>query len=84
MKIHKKMKIGIIGRCMVHFCFNCQSIVNLKLKFLGYNEKNMGFYSTPRKYYLRLSLVSYTDFIALPHPQQTVCGRQRATTFLIH
>ena len=30
------------------FCCNCQSIVNLKLKFWGYNEKNMGFHLTPK------------------------------------
>ena len=29
-------------------CYNFQSIVHLKLKFWGYNEKNMGFHLTPK------------------------------------
>ena len=47
MKIHKKIKIGIpeIG---TFFCSNFQNIVNLKLKFWGYNENNMGFNMTPK------------------------------------
>ena len=36
-------------RCIL--CYNCQleSIVNSKLKFWGYSEKNMGFQLTPKK-----------------------------------
>ena len=37
------------------FCHSCQSRVNLKLKIWCYNEKNMGFHLTPKKYYFRLS-----------------------------
>ena len=33
------------------FYHNIQSIVNLKLKFWDYNEKNMGFHLTHKKYY---------------------------------
>ena len=49
MKIHKKIKIGIPE--ISTFSVNRQSIglVNLKLKFWGYNEKNMGFHLTPNK-----------------------------------
>ena len=36
------------------FCCNCQRTLNLKLKLWGYNEKNMGFHLTPKKYF-RLS-----------------------------
>ena len=54
MKIHKKIKIGIPINMYI-FCYNFQSKVNLKLKFWGYNEKNMGFHLTPKKYYFRLS-----------------------------
>ena len=53
-KIHKNIKIGIpeIG---TFFCYNLQSIVDLKLKFKGYNEKNMGFHLTPKKELLPVS-----------------------------
>ena len=34
------------------FCYNSQSKVNLKLKFRGYNEKNMGFHLTHKKWTL--------------------------------
>ena len=35
---------------------NCQSIGNMKVKFWGYNEKNMDFHLTPEKrYYFRLN-----------------------------
>ena len=44
MKMHKKIKICIQKICI--FCYNFQSIVNLRLKFCGYNEKNMGFHLT--------------------------------------
>ena len=41
MKLHNKIKISLpeIG---TFFCCNFQTIVNLSLKFGGYNEKNMG------------------------------------------
>ena len=52
MKIHKKIKIDIpeIGTV----CFNFHYIVNLELKFWGYNEKKIGFHLTP-KYFFWLS-----------------------------
>ena len=49
MKMHKKIKIGIKRYI---FCYNCRSIVNLKLKFWSYFEKNMGFYLAPKKHML--------------------------------
>ena len=48
MKIYKKIKIGIPINMYI-FCYNFQSKVNLKLKFWGYNEKNMAFHLTPKK-----------------------------------
>ena len=48
MKIHKKIEIGIPINMYI-FCYNFLSIVHLKLKFWGYNEKNMGFHLTPKK-----------------------------------
>ena len=47
-KTHKKIKLGYT-RNMYIFCFNCQSVVNLKLKFWAYIEKNKGFHLTPKK-----------------------------------
>ena len=44
MKIHKKIKIGTL-----------EIGTSAKVKFWGYNEKNMGFHLTPKKYYFRLS-----------------------------
>ena len=44
------MKIGIpemVTFSAIH-C-NCQSIGNMKVKFWGYNEKNMDFHLTPEK-----------------------------------
>ena len=37
------------------FCYNFQSIVNLKLKFWGYNKKKYGLSFDLKKYYFRLS-----------------------------
>ena len=53
MKINKKIKIGIPE--MGTFSVITAKVVNLKLKFWGYNEKNMGFHLTPKKYYFQLS-----------------------------
>ena len=41
--------------CRCTFCYNFQSIVNMKQKCLGCEEKNMDFYLTPQKYYFQLS-----------------------------
>ena len=34
----------------------------MKLKFWGYNEKNMGFYSTPKKFYLDENPIGTSQF----------------------
>ena len=54
MKIHKKMKVGILEIGTFSAISYFQSTMNLKLKFWGYDEKNMGFHLTPKKYYFLL------------------------------
>ena len=46
MEINKKIKIGILE---IGTFSAITSKVNVKLKFWGYNEKNMGFHLTPKK-----------------------------------
>ena len=40
---------------MYIFCYDFQSIVNLKLKLWGCNEKKMGFHLIPKNYCFGLS-----------------------------
>ena len=54
MKIHKKIKKKWCTWNRYIFCYNLQSVVDLKLKFWGYNEKNIGFHLTSKKNYFRL------------------------------
>ena len=49
MKVHKKIKIGVLKKKQNIFCSNFQSLMNLKMKFWGYTEKNMGLHLTFRK-----------------------------------
>ena len=51
MKIHKKIKIGILEICTFSELISTvtESILKLKLKFWGYNEINVGFHLTPKK-----------------------------------
>ena len=44
MKIHEKIKIKNTRNRYI-FCYNFHSIVNLRLKFWGYNEKNTSGYT---------------------------------------
>ena len=49
-----KKSLLVYTRNMYIFC--CNSVTNLKLKFWGYNKKNMGFHLTPsKKHYFQLS-----------------------------
>ena len=55
MKIHTgKFKNWYTGNKYI-FCYNFQSIVNLKLEFWGYYDKYMGFHLTLKKYYFQMS-----------------------------
>ena len=49
MKIYKKIKIGIPEIGTFSATTAKVNIVNLKLKFCGYNEKNMGFHLSQKK-----------------------------------
>ena len=42
-------KSKLVNRNRYIFCYNFQSIVNLKLKFRDYNEQDVGFHLTPWK-----------------------------------
>ena len=53
MKIHKKIKIGTQEKGI--FCYEFQSILNLKMIYFFYNVKNMSSHLTPKSYYFRLS-----------------------------
>ena len=54
MKIHKKIKISILE--MGTFSAITSKVANLKLKFWGHNEKNIGFHLIPKTVLLLIEL----------------------------